>query len=394
MKNNKATVLFFVYSNKYICANRIDGVREYAEKAGWRVQVVERNGAGNELDVAAILDFWKPIGVIAECGGGIPEISRKTLGDLPVVYLDEDPAGPKAPALFVNSNGAEIGETAAKELLSLDLANYAFVGWRQKCHWSEKRLASFKRALKLHGRDVAVFRAPPAAGDLQRREALAEWLAALPKPCGVFAVHDPVGEEILELASLHSIRVPEELAVIGVDNETIICERAKPTLSSIEIDFEHGGYMCAELLDKRIHNPAFVDCAMEYSPVCVVRRESTRRFPKTDWRVAKGLEFIRRNAFDTIGTDEVAAVMELSRRMAEIVFKRQVGHTIHEELTQVRMQKVERLLRNPRQDISAIAGLCGWSSGSVLRKLFKERHNGLSMREWRSCQFAVERLNS
>ena len=84
------TVLFFVYSNKYICANRIDGIRRYAEKARWRIQVIERNGGGHALDVKGIVDFWSPIGVIAECGGGMPEISRRTLGDLPVVYLDND----------------------------------------------------------------------------------------------------------------------------------------------------------------------------------------------------------------------------------------------------------------------------------------------------------------
>ena len=93
------TVLFFVYSNKYICANRIEGARRYAEKAGWDIQVVERHNADRPLDVNGIIDFWKPVGIIAECAGGMPELSRKTIGRIPLVYLDEDPNGEKGRAL-------------------------------------------------------------------------------------------------------------------------------------------------------------------------------------------------------------------------------------------------------------------------------------------------------
>ena len=79
------TILFFVYSNKYICANRIAGALRYAERRGWNIQVVERNN--RRLDVKGVIDFWRPIGIIAECAGGIPELSRKTIGRIPLVYL-------------------------------------------------------------------------------------------------------------------------------------------------------------------------------------------------------------------------------------------------------------------------------------------------------------------
>jgi len=260
------TVLFFVYSNKYICANRIDGIRRYAEKAHWRIQVIERNGGGHALDVKGIVDFWNPIGVIAECGGGMPEISRRTLGDLPVVYLDEDPADPrKAPGLFVNSDSVAIGEAAAKELLSLNLPHFAFVGWKRKRYWSTDRQDAFARILRLHGYEVAVFDGAAATDDLSRRERLRRWLKALPKPCGIFAVHDPVGADILELAALEGIAVPGELAVIGVDDDPLICERTQPSLSSIGVDFEQGGYLCAELLDRAIGD-ATSSAAMPRTP--------------------------------------------------------------------------------------------------------------------------------
>lgn len=200
-------VLFFVYSNKYICANRIAGARRYAERRGWDIQVIERNA--RTLDVSAVIRFWNPIGIIAECAGGVPELSRETIGEIPLVYLDEDPDGEKGRALYVNSDNARVGETAAKELLRLDLPQYAFVGWQQPRFWSEIRRTAFQTAIRIHGKDCHVFPTPDG-GAKARRRALAAWLKALPKPCGLFAVHDPVAEAVLQEASVQGIRVPED----------------------------------------------------------------------------------------------------------------------------------------------------------------------------------------
>ena len=378
------TVLFFVYSNKYICANRIEGACRYAEKVGWNIQVVERNNIDRPLDMKGLVRFWNPIGIIAECGGGSPEISSKTVGDIPLAYLDEDPRGGKGRGLYVNSDSLSVGEVAAKELLALNMPYYAFVGWHQPRFWSEDRRISFVKGLELHRRDCLVFDCPPTASALRRRKLLDAWVRALPKPCGVFAVHDPIGEEVLAIAASAGISVPEEIAVIGVDDDPVICERTKPTLSSIRLDFEQGGYLCAELLDRRIHDRHFTQATLKFGPVFVTRRQSTCRFSQTDSRVSKAMEFIRRKACDGIDVADVADVMGVSRRLAEILFRRHVGKTIHAEITGVKIERAEHLLRRPGQGISAIAGLCGWASESVLRKSFKESHAGLSMREWRA----------
>jgi LacI family transcriptional regulator len=378
------TVLFFTYSNKYICADRIEGVRRYAEKAGWSLQVVERNNGDRQLDVKGIVEFWNPIGVIAECGGGVPEMSVLDGGRVPVVYLDEEPLARGDRALYVNSDSARVGELAAKEMLSLNLPHYGFVGWRLPRFWSEERKAAYTSALSLHGRDCIAFDCPPDATDISRCSLLAQWLAALPKPCGVFAANDPVAENVLSIAASVGISVPRDLAVIGVDDDLAICERTKPTLSSIRLDFERSGRICAELLDSRLGDPDFTHPPVKFGPVQVMRRWSTRRTALDNGRVTRAIAFIRRYACDGIGNAEVAAEMGLSRRMAEIAFMRCTGHTIHCEIANVRMERVERLLLDPQQDMTAIAGLCGWISGSALRKAFKERHDGLSMREWRA----------
>lgn len=241
---------------------------------------------------------------------------------------------------------------------------------------------AFASALKLHGYTPLIFSAPPNVKELRRRKLLAEWLKSLPRPCGVFAVNDALAEEICAMASSAGIHIPDELAVIGVDDDSVICERTNPSLTSIRLDFEQGGYMCAELLDRKIHDSRFMQISLKYGPVLIVRRGSTRRFAQTDRRVAKAVEYIRRNACEGVGTLEVAGKMGLSRRMAEVLFRRYVNRSIHEEIVSVRLERVKVLLSNLRQDISSIASMCGWSSESALRKTFKERF-GVSMREWR-----------
>ena len=376
------TVLFFVYSNKYICANRIAGARRFAERHGWDIQVVERNN--RRLDVKGVIDFWKPIGIIAECAGGVPEISRKTVGKIPLVYLDEDPDGEKGKALYINSDNQQVGELAAKELLSLDLPHYAFVGWQEPRFWSEIRRKAFQAAVKLHGKDCSVFACPPKTTAAKRAKLLGAWLKALPKPCGIFSVHDPVAEEVLQQAVVQGISVPEDIAVVGVDNDPIICERTSPPLTSIGLDFEQGGFLCAQLLNERIKDPKLTSARQTFGVTSVTRRLSTRRFKQSDRRVTRAIAYVRRTACEGVTVPMVAAVMGLQRRMAEIVFRRETGHSIHDEILDVRLECVENLLRNPRQDITAIAQLCGWKSSAALRSVFMSRY-GKSMRDWRAA---------
>ena len=114
----------------------------------------------------------------------------------------------------------------------------------------------------------------------------------------------------------------------------------------------------------------------------VTRRLSTRRFAKSDRRVQKAIEYIRCTACEGIDVDMVAAVMGLARRQAEIVFRRLTGHSIYDEIVNVRLASVEALLLNPAQSIEAISPQCGWPTSAGLRKVFSARY-GMSMREWR-----------
>ena len=375
------TVLFFVYSNKYICANRIEGARRYADRHGWRIQVIECHSGVRPIDVKGIIDFWKPAGIIAECAGGIPEVSRKTVGSIPLVYLDEDPNSENGCGFFVNSNSTRIGEIAARELLSIGFPHYAFVGWLKRRYWSEDRRAAFERIVAAHGKSCHSFTTPVSGSS--RRKMLGKWLKALPRPCGLFAVHDPVAEEILELAAIEGIAVPDEISVIGVDDDPVICERTSPTLTSIRLDFNAGGYLCAEILGRAIADRRLPSVRLSYEPVYVAHRLSTCLVTNVSPRVRKAVEYIRIHADDVVDVAAVVSAMGCSRRLAELRFREETGHTIYDEILSVRMERVEKLLRNPLRKIDTIAAACGWASNAALRTIFKRRHGGLSMSEWR-----------
>jgi len=189
-------------------------------------------------------------------------------------------------------------------------------------------------------------------------------------------------EEVLAACIQENISVPEEFAVMGIDNNEEICENTKPTLSSICPDFENAGFQCGELLDLQLHNPSCRGETRTFGIIGVVKRKSTTILRRTDRKVTEAVEFIRLHASEGIGVDDVVAQMGCSRRTAEMRFCNLTGRTIQTEIRDARMSKAISLLRNPRQAIGGIAHLCGYESDSTLRYAFKAK-TGLSMREWR-----------
>ena len=385
MNHLKRRFHLLVHSALQHAASRemLEGILRFAAvHPEWEIQIEGGHPSGRSIEV---YPEWKPDALITNERS--LKYSRKDfckIAGRAVVYVNTRPRRDVGiPYATISSEDRVLAESAAAFFLRKQMASFAFVGSPGGERWSEARRRLFQAALREKSYPLHTFNPPQSRSWEKQEKALVAWLAKLPKPCGVFAVHDPIGEEVLAIAASAGIAVPEELAVVGVDDHPVICERTKPTLSSIRLDFEQGGYLCAELLDRRMHDRRFVQAAFKFGPVFVTRRQSTRRFRLTDSRVSKAAEFIRRNACDGIHVADVVNVMGVSRRMAETLFCRHLGRTIHDEIIGVRMERVEQLLRRPGHGISAIAGLCGWASESVLRKSFKESHGGLSMREWR-----------
>ncbi len=388
----KPTILFFLFSDRAGCQNRIQGVRRYAKTRGWHVQAVERCGVGGRIPVRELVNLWHPIGCIAECGGGIPEITRTALRGTPIVFLDECPHQ-KNVRHCVISDAASIGVHAAKELLRTGLRHFAFVGYGRSRFWSNDRFTAFRDTVRMHGYDCTDFRKVQEEDRrFTRHRELVRFLDGLQKPCGVFAAHDPVGEEVLVAAQAAGIAVPDEIAVIAVDDIREICENTVPPLSSISVDFERGGYLAAELLGELIDNPKLKPETRKYGILYTARRNSTGPSRRISVSVARAVDFIRKNADRKISLAEVAEQIGCSVRNAEKRFEEEIGHSVLTEITNVRIDRAKDMLRDSRASIEAITGRCGWASSASLRVAFKAA-TGFSPRAWRKAQVNFMQTN-
>ena len=377
------TILFFQTGSPETARLKFEGVASFARTAGWDARIITNAAARQPLK--KILSFWKPAGCIVEASGGAKGLSPSAFGKTPVVYQCHDPGAVADVAPCVTSDSSAIGALAAKELSDLSSANsLVFVGWFGKAYWSETRRTAFLAEAKRIGRTTGEFIPTTSEAEdvtlLQKR--LREWLKTIPKPCGVFAVNDEIGSHVLAAARANKMKTPEDVSVIGVDNDELLCESATPHLSSIRLDYRRTGHMAAELLARILAGEKVLG-HFTVPPDGIVRRASSRIFHRADKEAKKAVETIRRRACEGLKPSDILALFDCSRRLAEMRFKAATGKTITEEIQSVRMDAVHDLLARPEVPISTIAERCGWPSDSFLRRLFR-RKTGHSLSEERA----------
>ncbi len=379
------TVLFFHTSLRQSWRKELAGAYRYARARGWRVQVVEPATDGKAPPVARLATFWEAVGCIAECSGlGGERLTPKLFRGLPVVFLGRDPKTLPESASFISPTPNGVGEQAAREFLKAGISSFAFVARSGDSFWSRDRERDFADALRLNGFTCAIFGRDEGFKTMEARaEALSAWLKGLPRPCGILAENDYAAAEVLDLARKERIKVPDELSVIGVDNDDGLCENAKPMLTSVVLDFEQAGYRASEMLDRLVRDPDTPPMRETYPALGIMRRGSTPAGLGVPPRILKTLGFIREKACEGIGVGDAARLLPGSRRKAEIEFRRFTGRSIYEEIERVRFENVELLLRDRSRSVGAIAGLCGWRTENALRAAFLKRY-GMSMSAWRA----------
>ena len=386
------TVLFFMSGYSWAENRGRDAVLRFARTAGWRVlcipyakaeasrfQLVNNSGA---RDVRGLLEFWRPIGCIVECGAAPHHLQPADFGDTPVVFLDRDPSTVEGNAPCVCSDAHAIAKAAFDELYATGIRNFAFAGWYEALTWSVNREAAFAKVASAGGFGIHVIKM-----SYPRRQAniaadrLLKVVRSLPKPLAVFAANDLIAEHIVNVCSVDGIAVPQELAVVGVDNSPDICENALVSISSIPQDYERSARRACECLQRLISGGKSSAC-ITHALGPVVRRASTRRIG-SDARVLGAIEFIRQNAAFGIKVEDVVRVMGCSRRMADLLFGRHAGHSILKELTAVRLDLAKNLLSSSDTAVSAVSDMCGFMSVNDFDRVFKS-HTGLSPTAWRA----------
>ena len=380
------TILYFQPPSKTSAPGKFAGVQEIAETNGLHVQTIDGFPSAERL--RELTEFWRPIGAIAECGNEYTEVDVRLFGKLPVVFFSHNPDTLPARSFSVSHDSVATARLAARELMTTGFTNFAYIPYAERRYWSEARERGFSTALTLNGFTCRIFRTPlKASGSTGRLYALRRFLQSLPKPCAVFAANDVTAAETIAAARFMGIGIPEELAVIGVDNYEQICEHTSPPLTSIEPDFRRGGNLAAMMIlaqQRKVDAPR-LERHMTFGPLRVARRASTRLLAAQDRYVNEALSLIRHEACAGLHAEKVAGLFPCSRRMADIRFRKATGRSILEEIHAVQLERAKQLLRDTSMPLKSIADFCGFTHPNSLRKFFRHA-TGMTLGDWRATQ--------
>lgn len=287
---------------------------------------------------------------------------------------------------FVHHDDVSIGEEGAHALAKLgNFSSWAFLPADGNSRWSELRHQGFTRSQPGQRSRTTVFTCPFERGTEEYERRLCKWAESLPKPAAVMAACDKVATDLLAACRKSRIGVPRQMSVIGVDNDTLLCETASPTLSSVAPDHIEEGRLAAttlmRLLTRRHDRPISVLCSKKTT----VLRESTSSTVPATTLIRRALEFVRSHAAEDIGVNNVVAHLGVSRSLVELRFRQFHEKSLAKVILAARLQEVRRRLLHSSATFVAISRACGWSNPNVLKNAFR-RHFGMSMRDYRRAR--------
>ena len=361
----------------------LGGVARYARKHGpWSFQI----SPGDFEQALPSTKLSTAHGIIAR----IPD--RRTAeailkAHVPTIALglsDEQllPDSPLANLPEVSSNAEQVAQLAVDFFLERRLRHFAYVGVEGRS-WSRRRCDAFVSQLSAKGLDAHVFRQSRrnAAWEVEL-PAMVKWLLTLPLPVGLFACNDDRGRQVLEASRAAGLRVPEDVAVLGVDNDVVFCELSDPPLSSIALNAETAGYRAAELLDDMMSGRVRGPRKVPVEAVRVVTRRSTEVVAVDDSDVSSALQIIHQHKGRPLRVKDIADQLAVSRRFLERRFKCLMGKTLLDEIQQVRLDHAKRLLLETAHPVATVAEMSGFGTVAYFCCFFHER-TGMTPRRFR-----------
>ncbi len=328
---------------------------------------------GLEESVPRWLRRWNGDGIIARIQTRRIGLALAAIG-IPVVdVLGVVPALP-FPLVHVDNNA--IAEMAAEHLLARGFRRFAFFGIEGE-NWSEQRYAGFCAAVSAVDANVPIYRLPRDAKGRRSWERsedrIARWITGLPKPAGVLLCSDQRGSQFLEACRRAGVAVPDELAVVSVDNDEPLCDVCLPPLSSVEPGHMHVGYQAAALLDELLRGATPPRKPLQLQPIETVTRLSSDVLAVPDVRVARALRLIREQARAGVRIDAIARQVGLSRSVLQRRFRALLHRSMHQEILNTRIRHARELLATTDIPLAAVAEQAGFRHQEYLGAVFRAR---------------------
>lgn len=374
LQSKRPRVAIFLSQSYLSHREFLDGILKFIKlRTPWVINVeMGRIGEPAHTDLAQ----WGCTGIITSRHD--PQLTAFTReSSVPVVtYMN-----PSIPGNVIGNivcDNVSIGRAAARHLAALELEHFAFIGETSGRSWSLERGRAFQQQLAALGKPCRLYlKAPAATQDdaAQEHRHLKDWILRLPKPAGIFVSYDLRARQVLDICLESGISVPHDAAIIGVDNDAVVCETAPTPLSSIALATRNAGFRAAELLDDamsgRLSDKARKDIL--YGDTEVVRRASTDRIAIHDSIADNFLELVVSNPDKRFGVSELAKQLGVSRRTLENHVKAATRRTVAGIIADRRLERAKTLLRETTLSLERIAEICGFCDASHLSNVFRLR---------------------
>lgn len=376
MKNLKRIILL-IETSRAFGRDLLYGIVRYSRLNGAWTFYREPRGLKSSIPH---LKNWKADGIIMR-----DSVIKNELVNLklPTIFALHDFARPQhMPAIVTDAKS--ISNLAAKHLANRGFKNFAFCGY-DIFDWSNERKKEYSKSVNDLGFEVNVYKQKNHKTKTNWQSELnnmKKWLEDLPKPIGIMACNDDRAQQVLEVCKLLEIKVPEEVAVIGVDNDELLCELSDPPLTSVALNTKQGGFQAAMLLDQLMNGTKMEGQEIIVSGTHVIPRQSTDLLSVEDKEVAVALRFIREHAKNKLFVDDIVKQTCLGRRTLEKRFKNIVNRSIQNEIRRVRVEQISNLLLDTNLSISEITASFNFTGIEHISRYFK-KETGLGLREFR-----------
>jgi LacI family transcriptional regulator len=372
----------------------IRGISTYAHGAeNWGLHLMHEPHQGllywdqDPLEKQLDLDSWEADGVIAAFTNR-ENTAALSKTSVPVVGIEPDFGWGEQVAHIpsFSTDNTAIGRLAAEDLISRGFRQLAFCGVPKTrfTGWSSQRELAFQQSADEAGLPCSVFSSDLASGQNRRKthEHLLAWLQSLEKPVGLMACYDVRAFHVLNACRQLGLLVPEDVAVIGVDNDEMLTELSNPPLSSVEQGARTIGYQAAALLDQLMAGQKAPDLRMRVEPEGLVTRRSSDFWAIEDPCVSESLKYIREHACEGIRVADVVTAVAMSRSTLESHFRGTMGRSLHAEIQRIQIECARRLVATTELPLKEIAAAAGFGSIQYMTTLFRQ-HTGHTPAQYR-----------